>query len=87
MAVKAHVPMPGLARLLTGDAVGVPLPGVRFRIRDGELEVRAPTVTSGYWGDAEATADALTDDGWLRTGDRAETGCSARSASGAGRRT
>ena len=74
VAVKAHVPMPGLARLLTGDAVGVPLPGVRFRIRDGELEVRAPTVTSGYWGDAEATADALTADGWLRTGDRAETG-------------
>lgn len=74
VAVKAHVPMPGLARMFTGDAVGVPLPGVRFRIRDGELEVRAPTVTSGYWGDAEATADALTDDGWLRTGDRAETG-------------
>jgi acyl-CoA synthetase (AMP-forming)/AMP-acid ligase II len=74
VAVKAHVPVPGLARMLTGDAVGVPLPGVRFRIRDGELEVRAPTVTSGYWGDAEATADALTDDGWLRTGDRAESG-------------
>ena len=74
VAVKAHVPVPGLARMLTGDAVGVPLPGVRFRIRDGELEVRAPTVTSGYWGDEEATAGALTDDGWLRTGDRAEAG-------------
>ena len=47
---------------------------MRFRIRDGELEVRAPTVTSGYWGDAEATADALTEDGWLRTGDRVEAG-------------
>ena len=74
VAVKAHIPVPGLARMLTGDAVGVPLPGVRFRIRDGELEVRAPTVTSGYWGDAEATADALTEDGWLRTGDRVEAG-------------
>jgi acyl-CoA synthetase (AMP-forming)/AMP-acid ligase II len=74
VAVKAHLPVPLVARMLTGDAVGVPLPGVRFRIRDGELEVRAPTVTSGYWGDAEATADALTDDGWLRTGDRAVTG-------------
>jgi acyl-CoA synthetase (AMP-forming)/AMP-acid ligase II len=73
VAVKAHVPVPGF-RMLTGDAVGVPLPGVRFRIRDGELEVRAPTVTSGYWGDAEATADALTEDGWLRTGDRVEAG-------------
>jgi acyl-CoA synthetase (AMP-forming)/AMP-acid ligase II len=74
VAMKAHLPVPGMARVLTGDAVGVPLPGVRFRIRDGELEIRAPTVTSGYWGDAAATADALTDDGWLRTGDRAETG-------------
>ena len=74
VAVKAHVPLPGLGRLLTGDAVGLPLPGVRFRVREGELEVRAPGVTSGYWGDAEATADALTDDGWLRTGDRATIG-------------
>jgi acyl-CoA synthetase (AMP-forming)/AMP-acid ligase II len=31
-------------------------------------------VTSGYWGDAEATTGALTDDGWLRTGDRAAVG-------------
>ena len=23
----------------------------------------------GYWGRADATRDALTDDGWLRTGD------------------
>jgi long-chain acyl-CoA synthetase len=74
VAVKAHVPLPGLGRLLTGDAVGLPLPGVRFRVREGELEVRAPGVTSGYWGDAEATADALTEDGWLRTGDRATIG-------------
>jgi acyl-CoA synthetase (AMP-forming)/AMP-acid ligase II len=74
VAVKAHLPVPGLGRWLTGDAVGVPLPGVRFRIRDGELEVRAPGVTSGYWGDAEATTGALTDDGWLRTGDRAAVG-------------
>jgi long-chain acyl-CoA synthetase len=74
VAMKAHLPVPGVARVVTGDAVGVPLPGVRFRIRDGELEVRARTVTSGYWGDADATAEALTDDGWLRTGDRAEAG-------------
>ena len=28
-----------------------------------------PNVFKGYWNDAEATAAALTDDGWLRTGD------------------
>ena len=73
VAMKAHVPFPGLAAR-GGDAVGVPLPGVRFRIRDGELELKAPGVTSGYWGDAAASAAALTDDGWLRTGDRAAPG-------------
>lgn len=34
----------------------------------GELLVRGPMVTPGYWGDPAATAAALTD-GWLRTGD------------------
>jgi acyl-CoA synthetase (AMP-forming)/AMP-acid ligase II len=78
VAMKAHLPvrLPGLPGASQGgsDTVGVPLPGVRFRIRDGELEVRAPGVTSGYWGDAAASAAALTDDGWLRTGDRASPG-------------
>ena len=32
VAMKARLPFPGLAAL-GGDAVGVPLPGVRFRIR------------------------------------------------------
>jgi long-chain acyl-CoA synthetase len=35
----------------------------------GELWVRGPNVFQGYWADAEATARALTPDGWLRTGD------------------
>ncbi|MCG5238323.1 class I adenylate-forming enzyme family protein [Azospirillum doebereinerae] len=35
----------------------------------GELQVKAPTVFAGYWNDPEATAAALTADGWLRTGD------------------
>jgi acyl-CoA synthetase (AMP-forming)/AMP-acid ligase II len=74
VAMKAHLPFPGPLALGGSDAVGVPLPGVRFRIRDGELEVKAPGVTSGYWGDAAASAEALTDDGWLRTGDRAAPG-------------
>jgi acyl-CoA synthetase (AMP-forming)/AMP-acid ligase II len=34
----------------------------------GEIWVRSPAVTPGYWGDAPAP---ITDDGWLRTGDLA----------------
>jgi fatty-acyl-CoA synthase len=35
----------------------------------GEVQVRGPNVTPGYWRDPRATARAFTDDGWLRTGD------------------
>ncbi|SDY70363.1 AMP-dependent synthetase/ligase [Halopenitus persicus] len=35
----------------------------------GELLVRGPQVTDGYWNRPDATAAAFTDDGWFRTGD------------------
>lgn len=35
----------------------------------GELLMRNPTVTPGYWGMPEETAAAITEDGWLHTGD------------------
>ena len=37
-----------------------------------ELQVRGPNVFPGYWRNPDATAQAFTEDGWLRTGDIAE---------------
>ncbi|MBV9936492.1 MAG: AMP-binding protein [Actinobacteria bacterium] len=61
-------------------SIGVPLPGVDVRLVDdegedalvgdsGEIWVHGPNVFKGYWENDEATARALTPDGWLRTGD------------------
>lgn len=50
--------------------VGVPLPGVKVRIdTSGEILVKGPTVTPGYYNNPEANAKAFTDDGYFRTGD------------------
>jgi long-chain acyl-CoA synthetase len=38
----------------------------------GELLVKGPNVTDGYWNDPEETERAFTDDGWFRTGDIVE---------------
>jgi fatty-acyl-CoA synthase len=48
-----------------GDEHGLELP----RNRIGEIQVRGPGVTPGYWHDPEATKAAFTADGWFRTGD------------------
>jgi long-chain acyl-CoA synthetase len=59
--------------------VGLALPGTEISIRDGNVEVatgeagelwvRGPQVMRGYWHRPQETAEVITDEGWLRTGD------------------
>ena len=52
------------------DSVGRPLPGVDVQIADdGEVLVRGPNVTSGYWEAPEQTESSFAD-GWYKTGDQ-----------------
>ena len=49
---------------VTGPDGGVLPPG-----QTGELLLRNPVITPGYWGMPAETAEAITSDGWLHTGD------------------
>jgi long-chain acyl-CoA synthetase len=53
--------------------VGPPAPGVEIKLADdGEVLVKSEVVMHGYRNLPEKTAEAFTDDGWLRTGDIGE---------------
>ncbi len=60
--------------------IGKPLPGVSVRLIDeniliekeeipGEIQIKGVNVFKEYWGKAEATEKAFTEDGWFKTGD------------------
>jgi len=53
--------------------VGPPTPGVEIRLaEDGEVQVKSRVVMSGYRNLPDKTAEAMSDDGWLSTGDIGE---------------
>jgi malonyl-CoA/methylmalonyl-CoA synthetase len=69
----------GLAERRAGT-VGFPLPGVGLRVHDdagqpvpqgeiGGIQVRGPSVFSGYWQMPEKTKEEFTADAWFKTGD------------------
>jgi long-chain acyl-CoA synthetase len=68
-------------------SIGIPVSNAEARLVDletnqtiplgadvaGELLLRGPMVMKGYWNRPQDTADCLSPDGWLRTGDIAKT--------------
>ncbi|MBN9287304.1 MAG: long-chain-fatty-acid--CoA ligase [Gammaproteobacteria bacterium 39-13] len=61
-------------------SIGLPVPSTEIKIcaedgkelsfdEAGELCVRGPQVMRGYWNQPRMTAEVLSEDGWLRTGD------------------
>lgn len=51
-------------------SVGRPVSGVTLKImEDGEIWVKGPSVMEGYYNQPQLTAEAITQDGWFKTGD------------------
>ena len=65
----SHATLPGQPRPGT---VGLPYDGIESRIdpTTGEIQVRCPGLMLGYYKEPELTRQSMTDDGWLKTGDK-----------------
>jgi long-chain acyl-CoA synthetase len=57
--------------LISAEIKLVSVPEMNYHAKDrkGEIWIRGPCVFKGYLKDPEKTADTLTADGWLKTGD------------------
>ena len=54
----------------TVGGVGVPIEGIDIKISDeGEILLKGPTITKGYYNREDLTRQAFTDDGYFKTGD------------------
>lgn len=51
------------------ESVGEIVPGCDVRIVDGEIQVKSKSVMMGYYHNPEETANSISPDGWLMTGD------------------
>ncbi|NWD27711.1 AMP-binding protein [Pseudomonas yamanorum] len=72
----SHVCRPGQQKL---GWIGPPCPDVEVRIGDdGEVQVRSGATMLGYFKDPEKTAETITADGFLCTGDKGEQGADGR---------
>jgi len=66
----SHASRPGRVRV---GYVGEPYAGVEQKIsEEGEILIKSPGMMKGYFKAPELTAEVLTSDGWLHTGDRGE---------------
>ena len=54
----------------TVGSVGIPIEGISIRISDeGEVLLKGPTITRGYYNRDDITRQSFTDDGYFKTGD------------------
>ncbi|MCH5306731.1 MAG: long-chain fatty acid--CoA ligase [Prevotella sp.] len=54
----------------TVGSVGIPIEGISIKISDeGEILLKGPTITIGYYNRDDLTKEAFTEDGYFRTGD------------------
>ncbi len=59
----------GIRKCPKPESVGKILDGCEVKIVDGEIWVKSRSVMKGYYKNPEETANSLTPDGWLMTGD------------------
>ena len=59
-----------LGKPFTVGGVGIPIEGIDIRIsEEGEVLLKGPTITIGYYNRDDLTKAAFTDDGYFKTGD------------------
>jgi len=59
-----------LGKPFTVGSVGIPIEGISIKVSDdGEILLKGPTITPGYYNREDLTKAAFTDDGYFRTGD------------------